>query len=156
VRFFEGAEGLRAIREEILATDAQDMRVAIEFRNISSVLSPEENAEHDRRVAEKGIRGRLLCTGAHSLDELRKHHPHFEFRSLTADRFPISGELTVFGNKIFAFTEHGKLIGVAIESEELTKTLRAMFDLAWLGAGAQPGAAAPRPPAASPPVTPAH
>ena len=145
VRFFEGAEGLRAIREEILATDAQEMRIAIEFKNISSVLSPEENAEHDRRLAEKGIRGRLLYTGPHAIETLRREYPHFEFRSVSSDRFPISGELTVFGNKIFVFTERGKLIGVVIEGEELTKTLRAVFDLAWAGAG---GGGTPSAPAA--------
>jgi sugar-specific transcriptional regulator TrmB len=145
VRFFEGPEGLRAIREEILAADAKEMWSALDATDATQVLSPEENAAFDRRLREKEIKGCQLYVGSRSMAELHQAHPHWQFRSIPSDRCPITGEFTVFGNKIFAFTMRGKLIGAVIESEELAKTLRSIFMLAWEGAAA----AASKPPAAS-------
>jgi len=145
VRFFEGPEGLRAIREEILAANAKEMWTALDVNDATQVLSPEENAAFDRRLREKGIQGCQLYVGSRSADDLHRAHPHWQFRSIPADRCPITGEITVFGGKIFAFTVHGKLIGAVIESEELANTLRSVFMLAWEGAEA----AKPKPPAVS-------
>ena len=142
VRFFEGPEGLRAIREEILAADAKEMWTALDANEVARVLSPQEDAEFARRLREKGVQGCQLYVGARTADELQRAHPHWQFRNVPADRCPITGEITVFGNKIFAFTVHGKLIGAVIESEELAKTLRSVFKLAWEGANAASASAA--------------
>ncbi|MBI2483439.1 hypothetical protein HYV74_04675 [Candidatus Uhrbacteria bacterium] len=136
VRFFEGPEGLRAIREEILATEASEMWAAIEFKELPHVLSPAENDEFERRLAERGVRQYVLCTGTIAPDAVQKHmerYPNFSLRSVPVDRFPFTGEVTVFGNKIFAFSHRGKLIGAVIESEEIAKMLRSVFQLAWEG-----------------------
>lgn len=146
VRFFEGAEGLRAIREEILSADAKEMWTALDATGTTQVLSPQENAEFDRRLREKGVQGCQLYVGMRPVEDLQQAHPHWKFRSISADRCPITGEITVFGNKIFAFTIRGKLIGAVIESEEIAKTLRSIFMLAWEGAAAH---GASKPPVAS-------
>lgn len=141
VRFFEGPEGLRAIREEILAADAKEMWTALDATGTTQVLNPQENAEFDRRLREKGIHGCQLYVGTRAAEELQRAHPHWQFRSVSAERCPIAGEITVFGKKIFAFTIRGKLIGAVIESEELASTLRSVFKLAWDGAARQASSA---------------
>ncbi len=134
VRFFEGAEGLRAIREEILATDAKEMWSVMEPIRQHPVFSPQETQEYDRKLREKGIKGFLIHVGEHLGDDVHRQYAHWEFRHVPADRFPVKGEVTIFGNKIFAFTHGGKLLGAVIESEELAGTLRSIFKLAWQGA----------------------
>ncbi|MDP3771162.1 MAG: helix-turn-helix domain-containing protein [bacterium] len=141
VRFFEGAEGLRAIREEILAADAKEMWTALDATGTTQVLNPQENAEFDRRLREKGVLGCQLYVGVRSAEDLQRAHPHWQFRNVPAERCPITGEITVFGSKIFAFTIRGKLIGAVIESEELANTLRSVFKLAWDGAARPPATA---------------
>jgi HTH-type transcriptional regulator, sugar sensing transcriptional regulator len=135
VRFFEGAEGLRAIRDEVLATDATEMLAVMDASDRPvSVLTDQENAEYDRKLREKGIRGKMICSDRHNSAELRQKHPHWDFRCIVGNELPFTGEVTTFGNKIFAFTQTGKFIGVIIESEELAKTMHSILMLAWSGA----------------------
>ncbi|MBI4142642.1 helix-turn-helix domain-containing protein [Candidatus Uhrbacteria bacterium] len=137
VRFFEGAEGLRAIREEILATDAKEMWVAARVKIGMNELATPEHEEYDRRLVAKGVVIHALYTGEVSPVEL-KDHPNWQFRKVPEARFPFNGELSTFGGKIFALTHSGKLIGAIIESVDITNTLRSVLQLAWEGARALP------------------
>lgn len=147
VRFFEGAEGLRAIREEIIATQAKELWGVFEYRATSAPLSPEEHEEYDRQLQAKGVEHYALYSGQVPPGGL-KEHPQWKFRRIPEGQFPMKGEIIVFGNKIFAFTIGGKVIGAIIESADLAETLRSVLKLAWFGAGvpgqhptATPGAA---------------
>ncbi|MFH1430087.1 MAG: helix-turn-helix domain-containing protein [Candidatus Uhrbacteria bacterium] len=140
VRFFEGSEGVRAIREEILATEATDLWAVIEARVGANELATPEHEEYDRKMVAKGVRQHVLYTGTVAPEEI-KQHQNWEFRKIPDGIVPFRGELDVFGNKIFAFTYTGKLIGLVAESEDLAETLRSVIQLAWIGAAkAQPNA----------------
>ncbi|MFH1098312.1 MAG: helix-turn-helix domain-containing protein [Candidatus Uhrbacteria bacterium] len=132
VRFYESAEGIRAIREEIVATDANELWAAVDCKPGANQLSTPEHDEYDRRISEKGVKQFVLYTGQVAPEEIREH-PNWKFRRIDEQRFPLQGEVTVFGNKIFAFTYAGKLVGAVIESAELAATLRSIFKLAWEG-----------------------
>ena len=152
VRFYEGSEGVRAIHEEILATPAEELWVAGECKPSANELSTPEHEEYDRRLQEKGLRQCVLYTGNIPSEEF-KQHPNWKFRKVDESKFPFAGEVNVLGNKIFAFTYGGKLIGVVIESAELATTLRSLMKLAWdtaaVGNVAQ-RPALPTPPPATP------
>lgn len=138
VRFFEGPEAIRAIREEVIATDGDEMWVVAEHRADDDPLSPGEYQEYDRRLQEKRVRQYVLYTGRVLPEELQQH-PMWEFRRIPEEQFPIHGEVSVLGHKIFASVHRGKFIGVIMESEELANILRSTIRLAWRGA--QPPAA---------------
>jgi sugar-specific transcriptional regulator TrmB len=60
-----------------------------------------------------------------------------ETRFVPLDKFPFTAcETWVYGNKISFMTikENGPLMGVIIESKDLSQNLRALFELAWEGA----------------------
>lgn len=138
VRFFEGPEGLRAIREEILATDAKEMWLVTKAKLGASEFSTPEHEEYDRRLVAKGVVIYTLFTGNVASEEL-KSHPNWKFRKVPEDRFPFKGELSVFGNKLFTFTYGGKLVGAIIENTDIAETFRSTLRLAWEGA-ARPAA----------------
>lgn len=147
VRFFEGAEGLRSIREEILATDAKELRSVFIARADVNELATPEHEPFDRALVAKGIHVYSIYNGRIAPEEISAH-PDWKFVRVSAQQFPFKGEIIVMGSKIFAFTYSGKIIGSIIESADLAETLRTTLRLAW--EGAQRLSAADTPP--SPPA----
>ncbi|MDO8424901.1 MAG: helix-turn-helix domain-containing protein [bacterium] len=135
VRFFEGPEGVRAMREEIAATDAKDLWVVTQVKLGTHELSTAEHEEHDRKLRSKGITLHVLYTGTVAPEEIQQH-PTWNFREVPEGTFPFKGEISVFGDKIYGFTYSGKIIGVIIENADLAETLRSTIRLAWFGAAA--------------------
>ena len=87
-----------------------------------------------RRIAG-GITQRAL---AEDSPEAREHlcNDTKELRQtilLPKDKFPFSNEINIFGNKLF-IASYRDLLAVIIESEEIVRTQRTIFELAWLGA----------------------
>lgn len=132
VRFFEGSEGVRAIREEILATDATELWAIVDCKPGANELSTPEHEEYDRRLVAKGVKQCVMFTGQVAAAEMREH-PDWKFRRLPDGLLIVKGELVVFGNKVFTFTYSGKLIGVVLESADLAATVRSVLQLAWRG-----------------------
>ena len=61
-------------------------------------------------------------------------NPGDEYIIIPSKDFPISCDLGIFGNKIRIAALKGKLNGVIIDDENIAKTLKSLFELAWLGA----------------------
>ncbi|MDO8463018.1 MAG: helix-turn-helix domain-containing protein [bacterium] len=133
VRFFEGPEGLRAIREEILHTDAKTLWAVAQVKLGTHELSTAEHEDYDRRLQAKGLEQYVMYTGSVAPEEIRSH-PSWHFREIPAAKFPFAGEISVLGDSIFSFTYSGKIIGVIIENAALAETLRSTFKLAWIAA----------------------
>lgn len=53
-------------------------------------------------------------------------------RLVPKDKFPFSNEINIFGNKVMIASFKDQ-IGVIIESADVARTQRAIFELAWLG-----------------------
>jgi hypothetical protein len=47
------------------------------------------------------------------------------------DKFPISCDIAVYGNKARFASLTNRLVGVIIEDEEIARSMRAILDLAW-------------------------
>lgn len=139
VRYFEGREGLYAMRQEII----REMRPGGTIYNFTpsdhlQAVFPEELDTFPKVREAKHIRSKTIFT-THS-EELRRLllSPQFtgyaERRFVPADRFPFASGLTVFGNKIALGSFSQNLMGVVIESETIAGMIRSIFELAWEGA----------------------
>ncbi len=131
VSFYEGIEGLEAMREVIFFTNAPSMEDFISFDDLSHLLPEEHWAKHSKRLGEKKINGRTIYTSEVEHYPSKHVRSHWEFRRIPKNQFPLHGELTVFGNKLSMISLKGKLVGVIIESKEMAIMVRAMFELAW-------------------------
>ena len=130
VRFFEGGEALKAMESEVLALPA-----GTELVSIYSVDEAHE-AYSSTRV-EKFLKNRIKKGIKYRGLYKRKEGPFKDNPpKLTEDRyissdFPVKGDITVYGNKVFMQTLTGTYFGVIIESESFATTLRTLFELAW-------------------------
>ncbi len=131
VSFYEGEDGLEAMRETMFESRLEGVEDFVSYDDLRQHLTDESWAKHGERLAKKKIQGRTIYTAEKVATISELTQAHWKFRRIPKEKFPMHGELTVYGNKIAMVALKGKLIGVIIESKEMALMLRSMFDLAW-------------------------
>jgi len=138
VRYFEGIEGLKAMRQEmVMYTSPGDTWYHFTpIDHLEAVFGSQELKYITQRVA-KGIRSKTIFTTkseklkqeilASAPDELA------ERRFVSTDNFPSVSGMTIFRNRIAIGSFTGKLGGVIIESDAIADMQRRLFELAWVG-----------------------
>lgn len=130
VKFFEGAEALRAIQDDVLESKPRE---TIEFGNLDKfeqIASPETRTDFFRSFSKWKVRRRSIYLTKEKDLPSKASYGH-EIQVLDIENEKFYGDIYVYGNKIALSTLRGKLISVLIESEDLAETFRAFFDLAW-------------------------
>ncbi len=136
VRYFEGKEGLRAIRQEIVMyTGAGD--TIYNFTpadHLRGVFPVEEDTHYNQRVA-KGVVGKTIFTTRSEVVKSQwfaKQKQHLtEMRFVSPERFPVSAGMTIYRDRIAIGSFTGKLFGVIIESQQMVDMMKVLFELAW-------------------------
>src|SRR3989344_1660439 len=135
VRFFEGLEGVRAVREGILTSDEKVIRdiYSLEYSNLAkSFFSDTENEEFLEQRRNKGITIRSIYTS--DSGPFTGFKTEGERKFVPKEKFPFSGDILIYGNYVVLTTLRGKLISIIIENKVVADTMRLVFELAWLGA----------------------
>ena len=131
VSFYEGEEGLEAMRETIFSSKAKDMEDVVSMDDLRNQLPEEYRNRHNKRLEKRKIKGRALYTADSEYTPPENLKGLWEYKMLSKEKFPMHGELTVYGDKVAMISLKGKLVGVIIESKEMALMVRTMFELAW-------------------------
>jgi len=134
IRFFEGVEGLKEVYDDILETGENFYLVRSIYEPVySKQILPVVNKFIKKRV-ERGI----SVIGLTPRDYLGKRKPTPEddakilYQRIWINKkdYDVPVEIDIYGNKV-AFLSFGKeLIGVIIESEQISQSLKKLFLLA--------------------------
>ena len=130
VRFFEGKEGLITMREEFLNVKSKELFIIFSQDVLESVFGRDELASYSRKRAEAGIHSRAIYTRSGGKFE-DKHPPLTERRFLPENKLSLEADIIIFDNKIAITALRGKLFGVIIESKEIAKSMRSIFEIMW-------------------------
>jgi len=136
IRFYEGVEGLKQIYEETLLLKSNEEMLAYgQAELIHKILGDEwvENylvRRHKARIFQRAIVEDSELGREHQKNDKEENR---ETILVPKEIFPFVNEINIFANKlsIVSFKEQ---MGVIIESADVAKTQRAIFELAWLGA----------------------
>lgn len=136
IKYFEGKEGIMEMYNDSLKSLKKgDEILGYVGEGIVQHLPKFSKEYVDERVS-KGIRFRgiykkekgILEYMAKNEEQLRR------VRLLDEQDFPVNNETNIYGNKI-AIASYGKeMFAMIIESAEIAKAQRAIFELAWRGA----------------------
>ncbi|MAF35405.1 hypothetical protein CMO91_06205 [Candidatus Woesearchaeota archaeon] len=139
VRYFDGLEGLRAMRQEmVMYTQAGDTWYNFTpMDHLDAVFGRDELLYVDQRKA-KGIKSKTIFTT--KSDKLRKEILELakpesaERRYITPEQFPSASGMTIYRNRIAIGSFTGKVGGVVVESDEISGMMQHLFELAWTAA----------------------
>ncbi len=132
LRFFEGAEGLDGIRQEIVRRH-EPVWEASAIDEVCVQLA--EVKKNERIAASTRIRrGRVLMAIKSGLVPPFFDTRGFEVRQMDYDRFPFTGTLSICGDVVYVITAESRPVGFIMESKEVANLIRAIYEAAWSGA----------------------
>lgn len=142
IHFYEGIEGAKTIFEDILTSKKE----VLGYTNIKKLaeLFPDYFKNYCKRKIEKKIKTRYLSPftdkGTDVVDEFYpKNYDRnlLEILLVNKDEFFFENEVSIYENKVAILSLNpNEMIGLLIESITFAKTMRSIFNLAWLGATA--------------------
>lgn len=142
IRFYEGKDGVEKIFTESLTAK----REILGYTNLKSVIEffPEFFKHYTHTKLKKGIKTRYLSPTTvdtvHVLDKFlpEKYDPNLiEILLVNKNQFLFENEVLIFGNSVgIVSLKSDELLGLMVESPTFARTMKAVFDLAWLGATA--------------------
>ena len=142
IRFYEGREGVERVFTESLIAKKE----ILGYTNLKTVTNffPDFFKEYTHTRLRKGIKTRYLSPNTvesvHVIDPFlpKTFDPNLiEILLVNKEQFPFENEVLIFENVVgIVSLKKEELLGLLIESATLARTMRAVFDLAWLGATA--------------------
>lgn len=135
VRYFEGEEGIRACREAQIQM-SKPGQLTRSFLHFDKQMVELAKVEQDKRLIL--TRGAYSGRGLYSIDpglELPLLGKNVEIRRIPQGVPPFKGQMDIFEDFLLLGVHQPRPMAVIIESEELAKLARSMFDLAWTCAG---------------------
>lgn len=135
VHAFEGREQVIAVYDDFLRERRSGPVLAFVALRETQRALPDFMATFIARRVRRKVRMRAIMPDTPESQE-RKRNDEEEFREtrlIPSDRWPFSGDVYIYGDRI-AIISAQELRAVRIESEEVARTMRAFFELAWVGA----------------------
>lgn len=136
VRYFEGKEGLLAIRHEIvMQSHAGDVVYNLTPSDHLMAIFPDDESSYFRQRVAKGVGSKTIFTTRS--EKLRQdllahaHTKNSELRFIPHDQFPASSGMTIYGDRVAIVTFSGQLMGVVIDSQQVAEMMRGIFSMLW-------------------------
>ncbi len=136
IKYFEGMEGMKQVFNETLQLNkGEEILAYSSAESIHEYLGDDYVKFYLSERVRKGIIQRAI---AEDSSAARRHQKHDKqelriTRLVDKKRFPFTNEINIFRNKIIIMS-YADLLGVIIESDNIAKTQKAIFELAWIGA----------------------
>ncbi len=131
ISHYEGLEGIKQIYEDSLRPPHHEeslvLRSVYDSREIESYI-----LNYIKRRAKLGIKNRTLTpyfdTSLNDKELLR------ELRFLPKEKFSLPTEISIYGDKVSLVSLRKDLIGTVIQSKDVARTFRSLFELLWASA----------------------
>ena len=135
VRFFEGLEGTRTIRRELLKIKSKKV-YGVEILDNLYRAFPKHEDELARKRIKKGIDSKMIYTSSSGkVENATSKEKRRVARFVPFDLFGDTGvSLSVYDNKVSITKYKDSLGGVLIEDEKISQFMEKLFELAWDGA----------------------
>lgn len=141
IQYFEGEQGLASILEDILAIC---LNLPPEKREILEFISPDSAItmikDEQLKFVEERIKNKIFLRWIAPDTEFSRtflkdaKSAYRELRLIDPNKFPLTTEVDIYGDKMALFGSKEHPLGVIIEHKEMVETQRQIFELAWAGA----------------------
>ncbi len=128
VRFFEGEEGIVALREFM----AQSRGEYLSFTAIDEGTLRMANINPAQRLKmSRKVHGRYIFSLKPKFAIPKMDLTNWQVKQLPYGAYPFTGEINIVDNKVAAYVVKNKPLGILVENKEMTDLFRAMFNAAW-------------------------
>lgn len=136
VRIYEGVEGLKEIYEDTL-TVGEPIFALLQAATVESELYEWLTKKYVKKRTRAKIHAKVIVASSMASKEyVEKSREEYRIvKQVDATKFPFQHEIDIYGDKvaIINYKKDEPLIGIVIHHEQIAKTMKAWFDLAWEG-----------------------
>lgn len=136
IRYFEDKEGIKEMYEDSLRSCKKGDEILGYVGHDVARYLPEYADDYVRRRVEKSIRFRgIYKKDSKILPFMEKNTEQLRQAKILDEKyFPVDNETNIYKNKIAIASYGTEMFGMIIESEEIARSQKAIFELAWRGA----------------------
>lgn len=134
VRFYTGKEGIREIFADILRTPNQDMFSFCDFRYSWSSVDDETRQWIKNFIShreKKNIWWRAIAARSEIADRELAWRSAKKRQVKLLEGSTIPAEINIYGSKVALTSTYNEMVGVVIENEQITTTLREVHRVLW-------------------------
>jgi len=132
VRFFNGKEGITAMREETLQLQKNErILIMYSYDALKKIYSEQELRSYTAKRVDKGIVVRSIYTRKEGPLAPEDITANTERRFVSYDRMPLSSDFFIFQNKVAIMALEEPVFGIVVESKEIANSFRTLFELVW-------------------------
>lgn len=143
IRFFEGIEGVKAVFEDVLGSKEKEILGYTNIRELGDLFT-DYFKNYCKRKIEKKIKTRYLAPATgEGVDLIDQFYPKnydknlVEVLLVNRKEFSFENEISIYENKVAVISLNPEEpMALLIESPTFAKSMRSIFNLAWLGATA--------------------
>lgn len=132
VRFFEGKEGITAMREDtLMLSRGEEIHIIYSYDALKNIYTSAELLEYTNKRVAKGIKVHSLYTrkeGNLAPDDIT---PLTVRKFISHEHMPLTSDFLVYGNKLTILALRGHVFGIEVESKEIADSFRILFSLLW-------------------------
>lgn len=131
IRYFEGLEGIKAIYADTLTSKTE----ILNYSNSYEIRKkwPNYDQEYVEKRAQKKIYLRGVCPKDKAGETVHAQDKEYyrEMRLIPSDQFDFTNEINIYDDKVAIISFKDELIGMIIESIEISNSQRAIFNMCW-------------------------
>ena len=127
VRYYEGKEGIVSMVDEIMKVAEGDVYTAYSVDSLNNVFDEKDIIRWRKKRVERGVEMKVIYT--YKNGELT-NIPKSNTVKVPFDKFPITCDIAVYGDKLRIASFENRMVGVVIEDAEVARSMRAVLQLA--------------------------
>jgi sugar-specific transcriptional regulator TrmB len=130
VSFYEGIEGVVALRSDVLRSGEKELFELVPLDEVRKYISDDAPPDDLRHSIKRNLKIRSVYTSARG-PVLKHSHTNVETRFIPASKIKLGCEVIIYGDKTALLTFAGKPIGAMIQSKEIAETMKSLFSFVW-------------------------
>jgi sugar-specific transcriptional regulator TrmB len=136
IKYFEGVDGIKEMYGDSLASLKKGEEMLVYCGQDVLRYLPKYVDQYVNQRVKKGIGVRGIYKKTKELSGyMEKNKEQLrEVKIVKAELFPLNNEINIYNNKLAIASYNKEFFGILIESEEIYRSQRAIFELAWMGA----------------------
>ncbi len=131
VSFYEGFEGINALREDIVRSKVKELLEIVPIDAARKYFSAELGPDDLRSKVRKSVTTRTIFSSS-DRKALSSEKGRKDLRYLDPKKNPFNCEVAMFGNKTVFLSYSGKPTGFLVDSKDVANTMRMMFEALWV------------------------
>lgn len=127
VKYYEGKEGIVSMVDEIMRAAEGVVYGAYSVDALSNVFEEKDIIRWRKKRVERGVEMKVIYTQKNGeIGDI----PKSESTKVSLEKFPITCDIAVYGNKLRIASFKNRMVGVVVEDAEIAESMRAILKLA--------------------------